>query len=250
MIKSPVPISKRRVITRPVVVDPELDALRCRVDQASADQTIEKRIDRAKAEAAAIVRKAREKAQAQKRQMAQEARAAKESERRAIETGRKKGYEEGFSSGSAEGKKAYADRIAAANRLVDQARTAYRDYLSRSEPDMLKLAMAVAEKILDASVAEEEEKWVSLAAKAVREVRDQKTIKLIVPPVHFEMMNQRRHELNELIQDGQIFIYVDSELHHNDCIIETAFGRIDAGIDSQLSVIKKKLTEMMEEDGR
>lgn len=45
------------------------------------------------------------------------------------------------------------------------------------------------------------------------------------------------------------YIYPDEELSEMDCIIESANGRIDASIDSQLEEIKNKLIELLESEG-
>jgi flagellar assembly protein FliH len=41
-------------------------------------------------------------------------------------------------------------------------------------------------------------------------------------------------------------IYANAELNVNDCFIESAFGRIDISIDTQLQQLKKQLLQLLE----
>lgn len=249
LIKSPEPSRDRKVISLSLAIDPELDALNAEMDQASIKKTLEDKVNQAKREAAGILELAKHKSREIRQQIEKEEAEAKKEREEAFRLKEKEGYEKGFVKGTIDGKKSYESRVAQANQLIDQARAAYRKYLKEAEPEILELSMAVAEKIIGTSVTLDEDKWFSLVSKAVREVRDQETIKITVSPLRFEDLNQRKPEMDVFVQDTKIFIYADSDFEKNDCTIETAFGKINAGVDSQLSVIKAKLKELMEEKG-
>lgn len=248
IIKSPESSKNKKTVRLSVVVDPALDALNSKMDLESIERTLEEKVNQAKKQAADILKnaelKSRETESALKKMEAE----ARQKQAEAYEDNKKTGFESGYKQGTTEGRKSYMAKIAEANQLVDQAKKEYMDKVSMAEPDILKLSMAVAEKIIGASIALDEDKWSALVTQAVREVRDQKSIKIIVPPVHFGTLDLHKEELDDLAQDASVSIYADGDLSENDCVIETEFGRIDAGIDSQLSVIKGKLKELMEEN--
>jgi flagellar assembly protein FliH len=249
VIKSPEPVQQSKVVKLTAIVAPELDAINEKMDRQLIDQTLEERISRTKQQAARIIAAANQlRSETEERLKAQEEKAKKE-QKAAYEQSQKAGYEAGFRKGSEAGKDTWGKSIIQANHVVDQSKTDYQERITRAEPDILKLSIAVAEKILGVTLASDEDKWFSLVSQAVREVRDQKTIKIIVPPAHFATLDIHKEELDMLVRDAEIFIYADREFGSNQCIIETEFGRIDAGIDCQLSVIKKKLMEIMEEQG-
>lgn len=247
ILKSPESSSGSKIVQLSVVVDPELDALDSKMDTKSIEQTLEEKVEQAKRRAADILQQAELKRNEIEKQMKQKEEEAERKRAEAYENSKKAGFESGFKKGADLGRQSYLSRIDQANQLLEQANTEYRDKIAHSEPEILKLSMAVAEKIIGTSIALDEDKWSSMVTKAVREVRDQKTIKIIVPPIHFGTLDLHKEELDDLVQDADVSIYAGGDLTENDCIIETEFGRIDAGIDSQLSVIKEKLKELMEE---
>ncbi|GGL44098.1 flagellar assembly protein FliH [Sporolactobacillus putidus] len=250
IIKSPETGNDRKVIRLSVAIDPELDALNNEMNRESIERTLEEKIRRAKREAAEILENANRRRLEFDSQIEKDDAEAKRRREEAFRLKEKEGYEEGFRKGTYEGKKSYESRVAQADHLIDQARTAYLSYLEDAEPEILKLSMAVAEKIIGISLALDKDKWFSLVSKAVREVKDQETIKITISPNRFAELNSRKKELDALVQDAKIFIYADGDFAENDCTIETSFGKIVASVDSQLSVIRGKLKELMEEKGK
>ncbi|SFG01816.1 flagellar assembly protein FliH [Sporolactobacillus nakayamae] len=240
---------KAKVVQLSAVIDPRLDALNDKMDQEAIEKTLHEKINDAKYEADRLVREAEKKCAEMNLQIAKEEEEAKHNREAAYETKVKEGYTTGFNNGTAAAKEHFASLIEQGNRFVDQAKNYFNDSIKQAEPEILKLGMAVAEKIIGTSVALDEDKWFALVAKAVREVRDQETIKITVAPIHFDHLNQHRPEFDQLVQDAKIFIYADSDFSDTDCTIETSFGKIDAGAASQLQVVKEKLTELMEEKG-
>lgn len=244
VIKSPEPAGQNKVIRLTTLVpSEELTG----ATTESANQTVEERISQSQKQAAQIIDAAQQqKSEIEAALQIQKERAEK-AQKAAYEQSRQAGYKAGFQQGSDAGKADWQKRIDQVNQLIDQMRADYQKKIAGAEPDILKLAMAVAEKILGTSIASDENKWFSLVSRAVREVRDQKTVKIIVPPEHFDTLDRHKEELDALVRDAEIYIYADGDLQKDACIIETEFGRIDAGIDSQLSVIKQKLKEIVEE---
>ncbi|MET1247895.1 flagellar assembly protein FliH [Sporolactobacillus sp. STCC-11] len=240
---------KAKVVQLSAVIDPRLDALNDKMGQEAIEKTLHEKINDAKCEANRLVREAEKKCAEMDLQIAKAEEEAKHNREAAYETKVKEGYTTGFNNGKAAAKEQFASLIDQGNRFVDQAKNYFNDSIKQAEPEILKLGMAVAEKIIGTSVALDEDKWFALVAKAVREVRDQETIKITVAPIHFDHLNQHRPEFDQLVQDAKIFIYADSDFSDTDCTIETSFGKIDAGAASQLQVVKEKLTELMEEKG-
>jgi flagellar assembly protein FliH len=47
--------------------------------------------------------------------------------------------------------------------------------------------------------------------------------------------------------DTDVSIYANAELNADDCYIESAFGRIDISIDTQLQQLKNQLLQLLDE---
>ncbi|MCO7125998.1 flagellar assembly protein FliH [Sporolactobacillus shoreicorticis] len=241
---------KAKVVHISAVIDPHLDSLKnSGMDSDAIEQTLNEKIDETKREANRLIKEAETKAAEIRQQIARDEETAEQKRAEAYEKKIKEGYAAGFSKGTKAAKEHYDSLIDQGNQFVEQTKSFLNDSIKEAQPEILKLSIAVAEKIIGTSLALDEYKWFALVAKAVREVRDQETIKITVAPKHFDHLNQNRWEFDKIVQDAKVYVYADSDFSDEACTIETSFGKIDAGVDSQLQVIKEKLAELMEEKG-
>ena len=68
-----------------------------------------------------------------------------------------------------------------------------------------------------------------------------------VHPNQYEFLLSKKEEILSIFtQDTNLVIYPDSDLSEGSCLIESPTGRIDAGIDTQLTEIKNALIESLE----
>lgn len=75
-------------------------------------------------------------------------------------------------------------------------------------------------------------------------------IAVYVDPEYYTEVQSHKNELEQLLQYGaHLAIYADEKASKGTCYVETAFGRIDAGIDTQLQQLKQKLLSLLETAG-
>lgn len=247
LIKTPRTEGDRKVIRLSALpVEPETDELSFETDPVHLEAAAKNKINKAKREAGRILEEARQKARHMDEKITENERRSQLRCEEAYRKSKASGYRDGYDEGVKEGVQSYRQLISKANEIVDDVRTEYSDYLKKAEPDILNLSMAVAEKIVNASLSDRRELWKSLVAAAIKEVRDQNLIKITVAPSRFDDLKRWRGELEVLARDARLFIYADSDYGENDCTVETGYGKIDAGTDSQLMVIRRKLTELLE----
>ncbi|WP_158555936.1 flagellar assembly protein FliH [Peribacillus glennii] len=205
-------------------------------------------IEKASIDAEAMVREATRKAEqivghaeesrrhfeeVEKPQMVQEAREQGFNE--GLETGRKKGYEE------------WAETLEYAKQIVSASKNDYQSHIEESERTILELGIKVAERIIGNKMQDSGEVYLSLVKQAIKEARDYLDVEIHVHPDHYEYILSQKEELMSIFpKDAGLYIYPDQELPAKGCIIESAHGRIDASVDSQLDEIKQKLVEMLE----
>lgn len=159
--------------------------------------------------------------------------------------------EEGFSAGLAEGREKgyleYREVIQSAKHVVDSAKLDYRMHIESSEREILDLGLKVAEKILGVKIANDEEEFLSIVKRALKEARENVEVQLHVHPCHYDFLLANKEELMMLFpKEVNFYIYPNDELPESGCLIESENGRIDASVDSQLEEIKRKLTELLE----
>ncbi|MGE8079159.1 flagellar assembly protein FliH [Peribacillus loiseleuriae] len=157
------------------------------------------------------------------------------------------GFAEGVHTGRSNGYDEWLDKINQASEIVESARQEYVKHIESSEAMILELAIAVAEKIIDQKLEESSEAFLSIVKRTIKEARNYREIQLHIHPVHYEEIIEQKEELEAMFtKEMALIIYPDPELSEDSCLIESANGRIDASIDSQLREIKDKLVDLLE----
>ncbi|WML49282.1 flagellar assembly protein FliH [Neobacillus sp. PS3-34] len=166
------------------------------------------------------------------------------------EQARESGFQLGLEEGRVAGHKDFEDIITMAKQVVEQSKEDYQKQIEKAEKTILELGIKTAASILGKKVVEKEEDFFLIVKRALKEARDYREVQLHVNPVHYGFLLSQKDELIALFpKELDFYIYPDEELSEMDCIIESANGRIDASIDSQLEEIKNKLIELLESEG-
>ncbi len=158
------------------------------------------------------------------------------------------GYNEGFQQGLEEGKRQYESIIEEAKGIVTASQADYFKRLNEAEPTIIQLALKVAEKIFTETIEENDERWLTIVKAVINEVREQEDVKLYIHPTWYELVLTHKEELQLLVPNCEhLYIYPDAYLDEHGCTVETAYGKIDASVDSQLTEIKRTLLEKLKE---
>ncbi|CAM3078013.1 flagellar assembly protein FliH [Filibacter tadaridae] len=162
-----------------------------------------------------------------------------------------KAYEEGFQIGYEEGRnKALSDMatsIQTANETTAQSLTNASHYIVSQERVILDLAVRTAERIIGQTLKEDEEIYLSVVKRALKETREMKEIKLYVSLDYFGLISDNRSELAAIFPpDVPFLIFANEDFDSTQCFIETNHGRIVVSIDEQLNVLRERLVEIME----
>ncbi|MBS4189229.1 flagellar assembly protein FliH [Bacillus sp. FJAT-49705] len=204
-------------------------------------------LEQAQHEAEAILNKARLGAD-EVRQQLDEKRQSFEIEMAALtEQAKASGFASGLEEGRKEGYSECSQLIQSAKAVIDSAKKDYLSHVESSEKAILEIGLKVAQKILGKTIDDNEEEFLFIVKRALKEARENQEIQLHVHPNHYEFLLLNKEELIMLFpREVDMFIYPDDDLTESSCIIESANGRIDASIDSQLEEVKRKLIEMLE----
>lgn len=160
-------------------------------------------------------------------------------------------YEEGFQIGYEEGhNKSLADMavsVCTANDTTTSSTENARQYLVSQERIILDLAMLSAERIIGQTLLDDEEVYLSVVKRALKETREMKEIKLYVSLDYFEIVSKSRSELASIFPPNVPFlIFANDDFESTECYIETNHGRIVVSIDEQLNELREKLIGIME----
>jgi flagellar assembly protein FliH len=205
-------------------------------------------LENAKVEAETLKREAKLYYENVQRQILQEKENWEDEKQQLVEMARKEGYEIGLQQGHQDGLAQYHQLIEQARQIVESANNEYYRQVEAANETILLIGLKVAEKILNAHLNENDEHFVSLVKRAIREAREHSEVKIYVHPTYYDAVISQKDELKEIFnQEVDLFIYPDAQLPEHGCIIESPFGRIDASVDTQLQQIKEKLRERFEQ---
>lgn len=188
----------------------------------------------------------------QMRQMAQEditsMQAAWEQEKTALQ---QQAYEEGFQVGYEEGRgksiSEMSESVKAANKVTARSKENAQKYLDEQERVILEIGLKTAQRILGKILEEDDEAFLSIVKRGLKEAREMKEVKLYVPVSHFDLVSSNRAELAAIFPpDIPFLIFANDDFDNDDCIIETNQGRVVVSVDEQLNELKEQLVEMLE----
>lgn len=160
-------------------------------------------------------------------------------------------YDEGFQVGYEEGRnKALAemsDAVRIANEVTEHSKVNAIKYIEGQERVILELAMRTAERILGSVLDENDDTFITMVKRGLKEARESKEIKLYISMEDYENVSANRTELAAVFPpDIPFLIFANEDFEKSECMIETNQGRIVVSVDDQLIELKEKLVELME----
>jgi flagellar assembly protein FliH len=214
------------------------------------EMQIEEMLIKAQGEAEQILKQSKLQAQAIKDQILLEKEAWIQEKIEISEIAKQEGFAEGFKEGKDQGYLEYQESLSFAKEVVQRSKEDYEQHIESAEKTILCLGIKVAEKIIGQKLEENESFYLSIVKRALKEARDYTEIQLHVNPIHYGyILSQKEDLLAVFPKEVDIYIYPDEDLSKECCIIESANGRIEASIDSQLEEVKQKLLELLESEG-
>ena len=173
----------------------------------------------------------------------------------AVKQGREEGRKDGQKKGREEGvkavKKELADKIKETNRKAQEtlqaAKEATADYFIRAEQDIAKIVMLAIEKILPQHFLDVPQVVLPVVRQAIKQVRDQKEIKIHVAPDNYDIVLMAKAEFQSMLTDGTAVLEVisDDVLSVGDCVIETPNGGVDARLLTQIELMKNAIQSVL-----
>lgn len=172
----------------------------------------------------------------------------------ASEAARQAGFEQGYAEGAAASEadlhEQWQSKLKEASEVLKHAYDTREQIIQEAEPFLVELSCAIAEKIIGQQLTEAPNLALELIRKALSRRREQGVITLCVAPSQLAFVQAAREELHAAIDSqAELQILPDSTIKDNGCVIRSAFGSIDARIDTQLSEIKRELIGIAHHSG-
>jgi flagellar assembly protein FliH len=118
---------------------------------------------------------------------------------------------------------------------------------ARYERELLELALGVARKVVRQELSERPEVWLGMIRHAVRRAVDRERIAIRVPGRLMQFLREGLPELRASLEDvKELELIEDPSLPEGGCVIESRFGDIDIGVETQLAAAERALVQSQE----
>ena len=147
-----------------------------------------------------------------------------------MEKAKQKGYAEGREEGSSE----LTEEIVRVRRLKEE-------FFANAEPDVIKLVMDIAEKVIGKLVAQHKEATHAVVHQALeRSLGDKIVVRL--HPADWKRLQSADIAFKDILdRTKHLHFREDETIQKGGCVVETEIGTIDAQLETQLKAIKKAL---------
>ena len=163
-----------------------------------------------------------------------------------------KGYQDGYDAGKQEAEmemeRQYLGKIEQVQNLLEQAYVQKEAIISEAEPFLLELSTVIATHIIKQELTKHPNQFVELIKQHILRFKEKEFITVCVHPEDFEFIQSQRAHLVAVVNgETEIKIIPDHSVTSGGCIIRTAYGSVDARIDTQIEEIKKVILEARRE---
>jgi flagellar biosynthesis/type III secretory pathway protein FliH len=157
----------------------------------------------------------------------------------------KEAYEKGFEQGQRDGLALEKSKMEEFGKQLETLFTGLRDLkpliYSESEGEILKLAIMIARKIIHEEIKTDNRVIVNTIKSALSFLVDKRKLKILINPDDMEEVRSILPDLSRLTKGGHFQLTEDHTIDKGGCILETGFGRINATIVDQLSMLEEEI---------
>ncbi|TBL77726.1 FliH/SctL family protein [Paenibacillus thalictri] len=166
-----------------------------------------------------------------------------------VETSKQNGFDQGYAAGLAQAeqqvKLQFKDLIDQAKAILEQSYRLKEQTIQESEPFLIELSCAIAEKIVARQLTLEPEWTLELVQSILTRRKEKGIITLCVSPLHFAYIQDAKEELVlHIDSQAELQIIPDASVTDHGCVVRSSFGSIDARVDTQLQEIKNALRQL------
>ncbi|SHG58366.1 flagellar assembly protein FliH [Thermosyntropha lipolytica DSM 11003] len=229
-----------------VVINNEIDREKIDLDQLKGES--EKIIKETEEMVVELLNKAREEARlilAEAEEEADHIRARVYEEAEEIrEKAKKEGYEEGWQKARAEMERELKEAKEQSKQMIEEARRLKLAIINSAEKDIVRLAMAIARKIVVAELKANPESIREVVREAISFLDQPENVMLRVNPEDFKILNllRERGDFNDIESEmPNLEIRVDNRLSPGGVVVESDRGTVDARLETRWASLEDAL---------
>jgi flagellar assembly protein FliH len=151
------------------------------------------------------------------------------------------GYREGFDKGHQAAQDELDPVVRTMRQLIEGVRAQREAVIASAEPELVRLAMAVAERIVHTEVSNNRQVVVENVRAALTRLVSREIVTLRVNPADLETIRNYRDSIVSSSDVEHLRIVEDQRVDHGGVLVETDAGTIDAKIATQLREAKRAI---------
>jgi flagellar assembly protein FliH len=153
-------------------------------------------------------------------------------------------YARGLQEGRAQAEAEVAQVVQGLGEAIAELTRFRRSMLERYQTELLDLALEVARKVVDRELEQHPEHWIGIIREGVQRAVDRDHIRIrVASPLHAFLRTHLGDLRGELEGVKELELLEDPALPATGCIVETSYGDLDLGIESQIATIRGALGE-------
>jgi flagellar assembly protein FliH len=158
-------------------------------------------------------------------------------------------YDRGLARGREEGREQIRKELLPALSAFVQARQSLialeEQLVSRLTPEIVRLAVEIAEKIVGKKVEEDPQVTLSVLERARAEIPQARHVRIWLHPADYHALVDLHPELMQVREEGgrRVEVLTSEDISRGGCCVETEMGVIDATIPTQVQEISRQLLD-------
>lgn len=156
----------------------------------------------------------------------------------------KTAYEEGYNKGYKEGRISFESALNELSQESDRIQNNYKKLLCDAEPELIRLVLGIAQKVIDEDVKLNKDNVIILVRQALDIAYEKQSASIKLSPKDYEYLIENASDFVSQINSYEnLSIREDMTLSEGDCIIDSPNGTVDLGINRRFEKIADDFTK-------
>jgi flagellar biosynthesis/type III secretory pathway protein FliH len=153
----------------------------------------------------------------------------------------KNGHTEGVTAGRTDIEAELAESVTSLQGVVDQARAQRQSIIEGAEPELVKLAMTIAERIVHEQISVDPNVVLENVRQALTRLVGREVVTLRVNPADLDIIRAHRESIANSNDVEHLRVVEDQRVDRGGVVVETDAGTIDAKISTQIREARRTL---------
>lgn len=154
-------------------------------------------------------------------------------------------YRKGFNEGVEFQKKEISPVLEALAVMTEALPPVRKEISAKTEEQIIKLALAIAEKIINQEVATRKEIILGVLKGVLKNISETEGMKIRINPQDFRhIMEVRKDFLQSIDGVRNVIFEEDLSIKRGGAVVETMFGEVDARLENQIKEIRTAMLKL------